>query len=100
MLRSPVWTTAPASPISGHLRTPVSSPRSCRPGACQPTTTHPLETKDLATVMAAVSVVFTVTGSVGDIVAGVQAFTSRFAGTRSKVCRTRSATASEAARGR
>ena len=42
----------------------------------------PFETKDLATAMAAVSVVFAVTGSVGDILAGVQAFRSRFAGTR------------------
>jgi len=42
----------------------------------------PLETKDLATAMAVVSVVFAVTGSVGDILAGVRAFRSRFSGTR------------------
>lgn len=42
----------------------------------------PVETKDLATAMAAVNVVFAVTGSLGDIVARVRAFTSRFAGTR------------------
>lgn len=42
----------------------------------------PFETKDLATAMAAVSVVFAVTGSVGDILAGVRAFRSRFSGTR------------------
>ena len=42
----------------------------------------PFETKDLATAMAAVSVVFAVTGSVGDILAGVRAFRSRFSGTQ------------------
>lgn len=42
----------------------------------------PVETKDLATAMAAVSLVFAVTGSVGDILAGVQAFRSRFPGTQ------------------
>lgn len=41
----------------------------------------PYETKDLATAMAAVSVVFSVTGSVPDIVSCVRAFTSRFEGT-------------------
>jgi hypothetical protein len=42
----------------------------------------PMETKDLATAMAAVSVILTATGPVPDIVATVRAFTSRFAGTR------------------
>jgi hypothetical protein len=41
----------------------------------------PYETKDLATAMAAVSVVFSVTGSLPDIVSCVRAFTSRVDGT-------------------
>lgn len=42
----------------------------------------PFETKDLATAMSAVAVVFSVTGPLGDVFAGVQAFRSRFPGTR------------------
>lgn len=42
----------------------------------------PFETKDLATAMDAVGVAFAVTGSLGDIIAGVRAFRSRRAGTR------------------
>ncbi len=42
----------------------------------------PYETKDMATAMAAVSVVFSVTGSLPDIVACARQFMSRFAGTR------------------
>src|SRR3954447_19141127 len=41
-----------------------------------------METKDLATAMAAVSVILAAPGPVPDIVATVHAFTSRFAGTR------------------
>lgn len=42
----------------------------------------PFETKDFATAMAVVSVVFAATGPMKDIVAGVRAFTARFSGTR------------------
>ena len=42
----------------------------------------PFETKDLATAMSAVAVVFAVTGPLRDIVAGVHAFTARHPGTR------------------
>lgn len=42
----------------------------------------PIETKDFGAAMAAVAVVFAVTGPLKDIVAGVRAFTARFAGTR------------------
>jgi hypothetical protein len=42
----------------------------------------PVETKDFASAMAAAAVVFAATGPVKDIVAGVRAFTARFAGTR------------------
>jgi len=42
----------------------------------------PFETKDLATAMAAVAVVFSVTGPLGDVFDGVRAFRSRFSGTR------------------
>lgn len=42
----------------------------------------PYETKELATAMAAVSVAFSVTGSVPEIVSCVRAFTSRLEGTR------------------
>ncbi len=42
----------------------------------------PFETKDAATAMAAVAVAFAVTGPLKDILAGVRAFKSRFAGTR------------------
>lgn len=42
----------------------------------------PYETKDLATAMAAVSVIFSVTGSLPEIAGCVRAFTARFAGTR------------------
>ncbi len=42
----------------------------------------PFETKDLATGMAAVSMVYAGTGSVGDILAGVRAFRVRFSSTR------------------
>ncbi len=41
----------------------------------------PYETKDPATAMAAASVVFSVTGSLPDIVSCVRTFTSRFEGT-------------------
>lgn len=43
--------------------------------------TPPYETKDLATAMAAVSIVFSVTGSVPEIASCVRTFTSRFEGT-------------------
>jgi hypothetical protein len=42
----------------------------------------PIETKDVASAMSVVAVVFAATGPVKDIVAGVRAFTSRFTGTR------------------
>ncbi len=42
----------------------------------------PMETKDLATAMAAASVILAATEPILDIVATVRAFTSRFAGTR------------------
>lgn len=42
----------------------------------------PVETKDFGSAMTAVAVVFAVTGPLKDIVAGVRAFTTRFAGTR------------------
>jgi len=42
----------------------------------------PYETKDLATAMAAVSLVFSVTGPASEIAPCVRSFTSRFAGTR------------------
>jgi hypothetical protein len=42
----------------------------------------PVETKDFASAMTVAAVVFAVTGPVKDIVAGVRAFTTRFAGTR------------------
>jgi hypothetical protein len=42
----------------------------------------PVETKDFGSSMALVAVVFAVTGPLKDIVAGVRAFTTRFAGTR------------------
>ncbi len=42
----------------------------------------PMETRDLTTAMAVVSVILAATGPVSDIVATVRAFTSRFAGTR------------------
>ncbi len=42
----------------------------------------PYETMDLTTAMAAVSVIFSVTGSLPEIAACVRAFTSRFSGTR------------------
>lgn len=42
----------------------------------------PFETKDLATAMAAVAVVFSVTGPLGDVFDGARAFRSRFPGTR------------------
>ncbi len=42
----------------------------------------PMETKDLATAMAAVSVILAATGPASDIVATVRAFTRQFAGTR------------------
>lgn len=42
----------------------------------------PVETKDAATAMAAVAVAFAVTGPLKDILAGVRAFRSRFAGTQ------------------
>lgn len=42
----------------------------------------PLETKDLATAMAAVGVAFAVTGPIGEVIAGVRAFRSRFTGAR------------------
>jgi hypothetical protein len=42
----------------------------------------PFETKDLATGMAAVAVVFSVTGPLSDVFAGVKAFRSRFQGTQ------------------
>lgn len=42
----------------------------------------PFETKDAATAMAAVAVVFAVTGPIKDVLAGVRAFTARFQGTR------------------
>lgn len=42
----------------------------------------PLERKDLSTALAAVSVAFAVTASVGDIVAGVRAFKARHQGTQ------------------
>ncbi len=42
----------------------------------------PVETKDFASAMAVVAVAFAVTGPMKDIVAGVRAFTTRFAGTR------------------
>ena len=42
----------------------------------------PFERKDLATAMAAVTVVFSITGSIPDIVAAARAFTSRHSGVR------------------
>ena len=42
----------------------------------------PFETKDLPTAMAAVAVVFSVTGPIGDVFDGVRAFRSRFSATR------------------
>lgn len=42
----------------------------------------PFETKDAATAMAAVAVVFAVTGPMKDILAGVRPFKARFAGTQ------------------
>lgn len=42
----------------------------------------PFETKDAATAMAAVAVVFAVTGPMKDILAGVRSFKARFAGTQ------------------
>lgn len=42
----------------------------------------PFETKDAATAMAAVAVVFAATGPMKDILAGVRAFRARFKGTQ------------------
>jgi len=42
----------------------------------------PYQTRDLATTMATVSLVFSVTGPASEIAACVRSFTSRFAGTR------------------
>jgi hypothetical protein len=42
----------------------------------------PIETKDLATALNAVSVVFSVTGNIPTVVLGVRAFKARFPGTR------------------
>lgn len=42
----------------------------------------PMETKDLATAMAAVSVILAATGPISEIAAAVRAFKRRFAGTR------------------
>lgn len=41
----------------------------------------PMETKDLATAMSAVAVVFAATGPIKEIVSSVRAFKERFAGT-------------------
>jgi len=42
----------------------------------------PMETKDLASAMSAVAVVFAATGPIKDIVSSVRAFKAAFAGTR------------------
>lgn len=42
----------------------------------------PMETKDFASAMSVVAVIFAATGPIKDIVTSVHAFTNRFAGTR------------------
>jgi len=42
----------------------------------------PMETKDFASAMSVVAVLFAATGPIQDIVSSVHAFTNRFAGTR------------------